>query len=133
MIRRPPRSTQGVSSAASDVYKRQGFRTRTGHRIAAVYRTLAGHRTAAVCRDRAVHWTAAAYRTLAVHRIAAAYRIRAVHRIAAAAGTRTEPEILPEQAVLRRQEVWTHQRTERMPKEAAQPVCTGGTGWIWPI
>ena len=24
MIRRPPRSTQGVSSAASDVYKRQG-------------------------------------------------------------------------------------------------------------
>ena len=25
MIRRPPRSTQGVSSAASDVYKRQGF------------------------------------------------------------------------------------------------------------
>ena len=26
MIRRPPRSTQGRSSAASDVYKRQGFR-----------------------------------------------------------------------------------------------------------
>eukprot|EP00831_Metopus_contortus_P030020 TRINITY_DN24673_c0_g1_i2.p1 TRINITY_DN24673_c0_g1~~TRINITY_DN24673_c0_g1_i2.p1 ORF type:complete len:149 (+),score=37.09 TRINITY_DN24673_c0_g1_i2:88-534(+) len=25
MIRRPPRSTQGVSSAASDVYKRQGI------------------------------------------------------------------------------------------------------------
>ena len=25
MIRRPPRSTQGVSSAASDVYKRQGY------------------------------------------------------------------------------------------------------------
>ena len=25
MIRRPPRSTQGVSSAASDVYKRQSF------------------------------------------------------------------------------------------------------------
>ena len=25
MIRRPPRSTQGVSSAASDVYKRQPF------------------------------------------------------------------------------------------------------------
>ena len=25
MIRRPPRSTQGVSSAASDVYKRQGL------------------------------------------------------------------------------------------------------------
>ena len=25
MIRRPPRSTQGVSSAASDVYKRQLF------------------------------------------------------------------------------------------------------------
>ncbi|WP_460413910.1 hypothetical protein, partial [Staphylococcus aureus] len=25
MIRRPPRSTQGVSSAASDVYKRQVF------------------------------------------------------------------------------------------------------------
>ena len=25
MIRRPPRSTQGVSSAASDVYKRQKF------------------------------------------------------------------------------------------------------------
>ncbi|WP_460413867.1 hypothetical protein, partial [Staphylococcus aureus] len=25
MIRRPPRSTQGVSSAASDVYKRQFF------------------------------------------------------------------------------------------------------------
>ena len=25
MIRRPPRSTQGVSSAASDVYKRQGW------------------------------------------------------------------------------------------------------------
>eukprot|EP00831_Metopus_contortus_P068357 TRINITY_DN6111_c0_g1_i9.p2 TRINITY_DN6111_c0_g1~~TRINITY_DN6111_c0_g1_i9.p2 ORF type:complete len:122 (+),score=10.87 TRINITY_DN6111_c0_g1_i9:132-497(+) len=25
MIRRPPRSTQGVSSAASDVYKRQNF------------------------------------------------------------------------------------------------------------
>ena len=28
MIRRPPRSTQGVSSAASDVYKRQGLHTR---------------------------------------------------------------------------------------------------------
>ena len=26
MIRRPPRSTQGVSSAASDVYKRQKLR-----------------------------------------------------------------------------------------------------------
>ena len=26
MIRRPPRSTQGVSSAASDVYKRQEIR-----------------------------------------------------------------------------------------------------------
>ena len=26
MIRRPPRSTQGVSSAASDVYKRQEYR-----------------------------------------------------------------------------------------------------------
>eukprot|EP00831_Metopus_contortus_P062461 TRINITY_DN5458_c0_g1_i4.p1 TRINITY_DN5458_c0_g1~~TRINITY_DN5458_c0_g1_i4.p1 ORF type:complete len:116 (-),score=28.05 TRINITY_DN5458_c0_g1_i4:128-475(-) len=26
MIRRPPRSTQGVSSAASDVYKRQTFK-----------------------------------------------------------------------------------------------------------
>ncbi|WP_460413961.1 hypothetical protein, partial [Staphylococcus aureus] len=25
MIRRPPRSTQGVSSAASDVYKRQPY------------------------------------------------------------------------------------------------------------
>ncbi|GAB5802026.1 hypothetical protein JMUB7516_27350 [Staphylococcus aureus] len=25
MIRRPPRSTQGVSSAASDVYKRQAY------------------------------------------------------------------------------------------------------------
>ena len=25
MIRRPPRSTQGVSSAASDVYKRQAW------------------------------------------------------------------------------------------------------------
>ena len=25
MIRRPPRSTQGVSSAASDVYKRQSY------------------------------------------------------------------------------------------------------------
>ena len=29
MIRRPPRSTQGVSSAASDVYKRQGHKLRT--------------------------------------------------------------------------------------------------------
>ena len=28
MIRRPPRSTQGVSSAASDVYKRQGYAAR---------------------------------------------------------------------------------------------------------
>ena len=27
MIRRPPRSTQGVSSAASDVYKRQSYRS----------------------------------------------------------------------------------------------------------
>ena len=27
MIRRPPRSTQGVSSAASDVYKRQRYNT----------------------------------------------------------------------------------------------------------
>ena len=30
MIRRPPRSTQGVSSAASDVYKRQGYRFKDG-------------------------------------------------------------------------------------------------------
>eukprot|EP00831_Metopus_contortus_P083756 TRINITY_DN9347_c0_g3_i1.p1 TRINITY_DN9347_c0_g3~~TRINITY_DN9347_c0_g3_i1.p1 ORF type:complete len:400 (+),score=91.58 TRINITY_DN9347_c0_g3_i1:82-1281(+) len=30
MIRRPPRSTQGVSSAASDVYKRQVLRARAG-------------------------------------------------------------------------------------------------------
>ncbi|WP_460413935.1 hypothetical protein, partial [Staphylococcus aureus] len=32
MIRRPPRSTQGVSSAASDVYKRQikGFASHLG-------------------------------------------------------------------------------------------------------
>jgi len=28
MIRRPPRSTQGVSSAASDVYKRQVWKTK---------------------------------------------------------------------------------------------------------
>lgn len=65
-----------------------------------------------------------------------AYRIPAGHRTAAAAGTRAEPEILPEQAVLRQQE-GTHQRTERMPREAAQeaaqPVCTSGTGWIRPI
>eukprot|EP00831_Metopus_contortus_P006533 TRINITY_DN12501_c0_g1_i2.p2 TRINITY_DN12501_c0_g1~~TRINITY_DN12501_c0_g1_i2.p2 ORF type:complete len:102 (+),score=20.91 TRINITY_DN12501_c0_g1_i2:72-377(+) len=31
MIRRPPRSTQGVSSAASDVYKRQEFGLRLEH------------------------------------------------------------------------------------------------------
>eukprot|EP00831_Metopus_contortus_P045092 TRINITY_DN3613_c0_g1_i3.p1 TRINITY_DN3613_c0_g1~~TRINITY_DN3613_c0_g1_i3.p1 ORF type:complete len:104 (-),score=34.33 TRINITY_DN3613_c0_g1_i3:48-359(-) len=31
MIRRPPRSTQGVSSAASDVYKRQYQRRVHGH------------------------------------------------------------------------------------------------------
>src|SRR5450756_1693082 len=30
MIRRPPRSTQSRSSAASDVYKRQGQKSRTG-------------------------------------------------------------------------------------------------------
>ena len=31
MIRRPPRSTQGVSSAASDVYKRQGLYISAGY------------------------------------------------------------------------------------------------------
>ena len=31
MIRRPPRSTQGVSSAASDVYKRQEGRLQLSH------------------------------------------------------------------------------------------------------
>ena len=34
MIRRPPRSTQGVSSAASDVYKRQPLRRTRGDLIA---------------------------------------------------------------------------------------------------
>ena len=33
MIRRPPRSTQGVSSAASDVYKRQSLKDANGNRI----------------------------------------------------------------------------------------------------
>src|SRR5450756_2105502 len=33
MIRRPPRSTQSRSSAASDVYKRQGLALHLGHRI----------------------------------------------------------------------------------------------------
>ena len=33
MIRRPPRSTQGVSSAASDVYKRQLLENSAGELI----------------------------------------------------------------------------------------------------
>ena len=33
MIRRPPRSTQGVSSAASDVYKRQALDSRTSRDV----------------------------------------------------------------------------------------------------
>ena len=33
MIRRPPRSTQGVSSAASDVYKRQIYKSYKGRKV----------------------------------------------------------------------------------------------------
>ena len=40
MIRRPPRSTQGVSSAASDVYKRQYLHTLNGSGLA-IGRTMA--------------------------------------------------------------------------------------------
>src|SRR5664280_3786722 len=40
MIRRPPRSTLSSSSAASDVYKRQGPRTR--HHIGVVEPTIGG-------------------------------------------------------------------------------------------
>ena len=40
MIRRPPRSTQGVSSAASDVYKRQIQAEATEALIGALYESL---------------------------------------------------------------------------------------------
>ena len=42
MIRRPPRSTQGVSSAASDVYKRQIACAHQGKIIKVVDGTLKG-------------------------------------------------------------------------------------------
>ncbi|WP_460413965.1 hypothetical protein, partial [Staphylococcus aureus] len=55
MIRRPPRSTQGVSSAASDVYKRQSLNLFKFHvqKIKAVsYTHLRAHETLSdlVCR-----------------------------------------------------------------------------------
>ncbi|WP_460413912.1 hypothetical protein, partial [Staphylococcus aureus] len=55
MIRRPPRSTQGVSSAASDVYKRQSLRSETFRATfsyAVSYTHLRAHETLSdlVCR-----------------------------------------------------------------------------------
>eukprot|EP00831_Metopus_contortus_P082608 TRINITY_DN8971_c0_g1_i1.p3 TRINITY_DN8971_c0_g1~~TRINITY_DN8971_c0_g1_i1.p3 ORF type:complete len:114 (+),score=20.43 TRINITY_DN8971_c0_g1_i1:125-466(+) len=41
MIRRPPRSTQGVSSAASDVYKRQGYIYVNGKNLGRYYSIIA--------------------------------------------------------------------------------------------
>ena len=54
MIRRPPRSTQGVSSAASDVYKRQALPVPARNEVRAVY---GGYGVAmavllVVCRDQ---------------------------------------------------------------------------------
>eukprot|EP00965_Chrysotila_dentata_P130657 4319959-Pleurochrysis_carterae.AAC.1 len=53
MIRRPPRSTQGVSSAALDVYKRQAL-ARTPH-AASNAKTLAP--TIATARHTRTHYT----------------------------------------------------------------------------
>ncbi|WP_460413922.1 hypothetical protein, partial [Staphylococcus aureus] len=54
MIRRPPRSTQGVSSAASDVYKRQVqlFIKAMSYIITVSYTHLRAHETLSdlVCR-----------------------------------------------------------------------------------
>ena len=41
MIRRPPRSTHCISSAASDVYKRQGKRGRVANSIRTLVRAAA--------------------------------------------------------------------------------------------
>ena len=43
MIRRPPRSTQGVSSAASDVYKRQGIHTQDARENPSYFKTFHTH------------------------------------------------------------------------------------------
>eukprot|EP00831_Metopus_contortus_P030413 TRINITY_DN24931_c0_g1_i3.p1 TRINITY_DN24931_c0_g1~~TRINITY_DN24931_c0_g1_i3.p1 ORF type:complete len:114 (-),score=28.60 TRINITY_DN24931_c0_g1_i3:100-441(-) len=40
MIRRPPRSTQGVSSAASDVYKRQVSTQSTWERVLLIFNVI---------------------------------------------------------------------------------------------
>src|SRR5450756_2936383 len=48
MIRRPPRSTQSRSSAASDVYKRQPLKLREGTKIRALKWPLKEHSFAAI-------------------------------------------------------------------------------------
>ena len=50
MIRRPPRATQGRSSAASDVYKRQGMGGPKGRLLKSIRRT-----TASCCRNM-IQW-----------------------------------------------------------------------------
>jgi len=42
MIRRPPRSTHCISSAASDVYKRQDFITEVSERYIELYESITG-------------------------------------------------------------------------------------------
>src|SRR5450756_1266514 len=128
MIRRPPRSTQSRSSAASDVYKRQDLkdpaaRTRAVDRVVTVYNIAAIYRQAGVPASeyRAVNTEAVAELVWAAARAGAR---RVVH--CSTVGVHGDVEHPPanEDAPLRPGDVYqeTKLEGERAAREAAQAV-----------